>query len=245
MNDTGRAAGVEVRSVTGVDFTLPIAGPGGRAYAFIIDWHIRTLAALAWLGMALLAARFEVLPLGGRTGMFVVALPAAALYFLYHPVIELVMEGLTPGKRMAGVRIVMNDGSPPGVGALLLRNAFRLVDALPAFYAVGLVAVFATRMNTRIGDLAAGTLLIYDETLTRRTFASLKLGRTGDGLTTAQAELVDDLLQRWPELDSARRTRLATTLLRRLDPDFPAGTTMSADEEALLRRLRALVAPPA
>ena len=81
--------------------------------------------------------------------------------------------------------------------------------------------------------------------LPRRTFASLKLGRTGDGLTTAQAELVDDLLQRWPELDSARRTRLATTLLRRLDPDFPAGTTVSADEEALLRRLRALVAPPA
>ena len=54
------------------------------------------------------------------------------------------------------------DGSAPGAGALLVRNVFRLIDSLPVLYCVGLVAVIATREHLRVGDMAAGTLLVYE-----------------------------------------------------------------------------------
>ena len=92
----------------------------------------------------------------------VVALPASAIYFLYHIVLEVLMRGRTPGKRMAGVRVVAITGGAASVGALLLRNIFRLVDAMPFAYVVGLAFVLTTRRNVRIGDLAAGTVLVYD-----------------------------------------------------------------------------------
>src|SRR2546421_10292875 len=73
------------------------------------------------------------------------------------------MRGSTPGKRMAGVRIVARDGGGPSAGALLTRNVFRLVDSLPLFYGVGLITVVLTRDNLRIGDMAAGTLLVFEQ----------------------------------------------------------------------------------
>src|SRR5690606_18924459 len=93
----------------------------------------------------------------------VVALPATAIYLLYHPVLEVAMRGRTPGKRIAGVRVVRRDGGVPGVGALLVRNVFRLVDSLPFLYCVGLTAAVLTEHSVRIGDMAAGTLLVYDD----------------------------------------------------------------------------------
>ena len=67
-----------------------------------------------------------------------VVLPALAIYFLYHPVLELAMRGRTPGKRSAGIHVVTRDGSAPSAGALLVRNVFRLIDSLPVAYGVGL-----------------------------------------------------------------------------------------------------------
>src|SRR5262249_48759921 len=69
--------------------------------------------------------------------------------------------GRTPGKRMVGIEIIATDGSAPGVGAILTRNVFRLIDSFPGAYAVGLIATMATRNGVRIGDMAAGTLLVY------------------------------------------------------------------------------------
>ncbi|MDP9007127.1 MAG: RDD family protein [Pseudomonadota bacterium] len=87
-----------VHSVTGVDLTLSIAGPGTRSYAFVIDWHIRLLLASAWL---LLAYYVFHMTLNLKTpGALLSVLPAAIIYFLYHPILEVAMQGRTPGKRM-------------------------------------------------------------------------------------------------------------------------------------------------
>jgi uncharacterized membrane protein SpoIIM required for sporulation len=72
------------------------------------------------------------------------------------------MVGQTPGKRLACVRIVALDGATPTVGALLVRNLFRVIDSLPVMYGVGLLTSMVRDDHVRIGDLAAGTLLIYD-----------------------------------------------------------------------------------
>src|SRR6185312_9513997 len=157
-----------VDSVTGVDLKLPIAGAGARCYAFTIDWLIRAILCSAWYGLAALIynGRWSfAAPLSPDTRWFVfVVAPAAASYFLYHLVLEIALHGRTPGKRMAGLHIIARDGSSPGVGALLTRNVFRLVDSLPLFYGVGLVAALVTKDHLRIGDMAAGTLLAYDRT---------------------------------------------------------------------------------
>jgi uncharacterized RDD family membrane protein YckC len=232
---------LRIPSVTGVDVELRIAGPGGRSYAFVIDWHIRFLAAAAWLlaGTFALAGGLRALQpqdLGASYG-FLVVVPSLAIYFLYHPVLEVLLRGQTPGKRMAGVRLVaLADGGAPGIGALLVRNVFRLVDALPSFYAIGLVTTMVTRNAVRIGDIAAGTVLVYDEAPREAQLDQLSAGAV-ERLGLAQAQLVRELLDRWPQLASGARTKLANDLLSRAGVSAPSG-----DEAALRAKLEELVA---
>lgn len=141
--------------------SVQLAGPGYRSYAFLIDWHIRVLAALAWLLAAVFA--WHISWYSEPNQMLRAWVPAATIYLLYQPVIEIFLHGQSPGKRIAGVRIVTRAGGAPAIGAIAVRNAFRLVDSLPAFYAVGLVSCIVTRDQVRLGDLAAGTLLIVDD----------------------------------------------------------------------------------
>lgn len=228
---------LQIRSITGVDVELPVAGPGGRSFAFIIDWHIRTLLALAWyvVGTLALLGSLDLEAAGvSRHGyVFVVVLPATAIYFLYHPVLELAMQGRTPGKRMAGVRIVTSAGAVPGAGAILVRNVLRLVDSLPGVYAVGLAATVFSRQSVRIGDMAAGTLLIYEDDGAGDTFERLKsdaIARVG----LSNVQLVEEVLDRWAELDSAKRVDLGRRLLERLGEPEPRS---EAAVEAALERI--------
>jgi uncharacterized RDD family membrane protein YckC len=179
--------GVRIRSVTGVDFTLPIAGVGGRSFAFVIDLHIRAIGALTWFLVVQVIVAASSSDTAPTTTMLWASVPAGAIYFLYHPIIELIMGGRTPGKRIAGVRVVMRDGSPPGAGPILVRNVFRLVDSLPFAYAVGLIACFVSELQVRIGDMAAGTLLIYDDAPTRESVSSLVAQGTAAGLSAPAA----------------------------------------------------------
>jgi uncharacterized membrane protein SpoIIM required for sporulation/uncharacterized RDD family membrane protein YckC len=159
----------ELPSATGVDVRFDLAGAGARSMAFLFDFLLRAALAACWyVGAALLYNLSQ-----GRSGLgaplatdarwfMAVLLPAGALYLLYHPLLETALRGLTPGKRLAGLRIVTRDGGVPSTGALVLRNLFRIIDSLPVFYGVGLGAMLLTREQTRIGDVAAGTLVVYD-----------------------------------------------------------------------------------
>lgn len=223
-------AHLHVASATGVDLALRIAGLGGRSYAFVIDWHIRVAAAIAWLGIGSLLLFGDLLPrAGGGAALYGVLLPALAIYVLYHPVLEVAMRGQTPGKRLAGLRIVTLDGRVPATGALVVRNLLRLVDSLPALYAVGLTSVAATRQAVRIGDIAAGTLLVYDDAHTRPAEAV-------PNAAAEQAQLAAELLRRWPRLTPGARRELGQRLLAQAaGEDVPA-----SDESELKARLEAV-----
>jgi len=238
-----------VASATGIDVSLPVAGAGARAYAFLIDWCIRLLLALAWFGVASLTYNGSLSlapPLDTDARWFgAVLAPALAIYFLYHYLLELLMRGRTPGKRMAGVRVIGRDGATPSIGALLIRNVFRLVDSLPLFYGVGLIAVIATLEHRRIGDVAAGTVLAY-EAHTAAAPAAPELAIASAPYDAAAAELVAELLQRWPLLTATARRRLALQLLSR--QGVPVETLTGADDASLhthLQRLAAAAAPRA
>ncbi len=234
----GAAENLRVASVTGVDLELRIVGLGGRSYAFIVDWHIRVAAAIAWYGLSGLIVYGDLLPRPANMGwpfFLVVGLPALLIYALYHPVLEIAMHGRTPGKRIAGVRIVSVDGHVPRASALLIRNLLRLLDSLPSFYAVGLIAALTTRRSMRVGDLAAGTLLVYEDADSESALfgdgSSLADGRTRLGIE--KTALAHELLRRWKQLTPATRRQLAARLL---DEDGDVG----ADED-LKQRLEALI----
>ena len=95
-----------------------------------------------------MAGDFDALNNGGMGNYYIVVLPSLALYFLYHPILEVLMKGRTPGKRIAGVRLVKRDGGVPGVGALLIRNVFRLIDSLPFAYCIGLATTIRQQHRT-------------------------------------------------------------------------------------------------
>ncbi len=219
------ATALVVDSVTGVEVELAVAGPGARSFAFIIDWHIRTILAIAWfcVGMMVYNQDFtNVMPPLETDGTWVafIAFPSSAIYLLYHPALEIAMRGRTPGKRMAGVRLVTRSGGAPLFGAYLIRNVFRLVDQFPVCYGLGLVMTMITRNHVRLGDLAAGTLLVYD----RASTVLLEHVRNA-GLDAATAEIVNDLLARWDALDTRSRTGLARKVLG----------PSAAEEDAALR----------
>jgi uncharacterized RDD family membrane protein YckC len=225
------ATALAVDSVTGVAVELAVAGPGARSFAFIIDWHIRAILAIAWFCVGMMIYNGDitnVAPPLEADGLWLglIALPATAIYLLFHPVLEIAMRGRTPGKRMAGVRLVTRSGGAPAFGAYLIRNVFRIVDNFPICYGLGLVMTMITRNHLRLGDIAAGTVLVYD-----RSDAVLLEHVRNSNLDAPTAEIVNELLARWETLDAKSRQTLARGVL---------GETDAVDNVTLRSRLEQL-----
>jgi uncharacterized RDD family membrane protein YckC len=236
---------LNIRGLTGVGLTLRVAGPGTRAYAFLIDWHIRVLVMLAWLLVGLLVQRLGYISTGRQFAItfgLAFGLPGLLFYLLYHPVVEVVMRGRTPGKRMAGARLVTLEGATPGTGALLIRNVFRLIDQLPGLYLIGLVCCMFTPQRVRFGDLAAGTVLVLDEQKATQSLGLMGTLAQNSRLAPDAAALVRELLDRWTEMDAGQPEVLARALLVRLDPQLDGLHLKTLDGYALRAKLEGLLA---
>lgn len=240
MTDTDQ---LQIAGLTGVEVELDIAGAGTRSYAFIVDWHIRVLLAIAWYLSAVEFYTHTGLGARATSGfMLFTAVPAGGIYFLYHPIVEILLHGRTPGKRIAGVRIVTTQGGTPSAGALLLRNVFRLVDSLPLLYVIGLACCLVTDRRVRLGDIAAGTLLVRESAESEKALNALSEMVSQSGLTPDVAELIDDLLKRWHALDVTARGSLARTILGRVDKSGGAQNLAALNDSGLRQRLQALLA---
>lgn len=137
----------------GVELGLRVAGPLPRALAWAIDTAIR------YLLLALLTA--ALLPLAKLgTGALLIAL---FLTEWFYPVLFEVTRGTTPGKQAMGLRVVHDNGTPVGWPASLLRNLLRAVDFFPLLYGTAIVSMLCDHRSRRLGDLAAGTLVVYAE----------------------------------------------------------------------------------
>ena len=215
---------------------IEIAGVGARSYGFILDWHIRLLAALLWIYLAaflfydfsVFASLFDE-DSTSAVAARVIFMPAAIIYFLYHPVLELLMRGSTPGKRMAGARLLTQEGATPGVIAILLRNVLRLIDALPGVYTVGLLVAIFTRKHVRIGDIAAGTVLVYEKQVSSQSPAELTQQPLDSSLSAEQYALLLELLERWQQLEKSQRLHLGQQFLRKI------GDPLISDDAARLK----------
>ena len=196
----------------GMDLALRVAGPAPRALALLIDLVIR---------LALYAVLVPLLVFSG-TGMGLALLGAFFLEWLY-PVVFEVQSGATPGKRALGLRVVHDDGTPVALPASLIRNLLRVVDFLPLFYGVGLVSTLVDRDFRRLGDLAAGTLVVHRRPGPGRSAPPLEAPPVAPppGLSLATQQALLAFRERAPRLSPARREELAETLLAALP--WPAG----------------------
>ncbi len=225
---------------------MEIAGIGARSHAFIIDWHFRLLVAVSWIlvcGIALFS--FQGMRFAwdqASTGMLYLWLaPAGVIYFFYHPVLEIMMSGQTPGKRMAGVRIVTINGLTPPASALLIRNVFRMLDSLPAFYFVGLSAVAFTRHQVRIGDMAAGLMLVYSNEIDKKQLQRASQLALKSNLDPADQSLLLDLLNRWPQMQTEDQIRLGMKFLNKIGKAIPDQHTEKKQlSQQLLEQLEAV-----
>ena len=136
----------------GIALALRPAGVSSRSYAYMIDLMIRA---------AVMIAAATVLSAMSRFGSGVFMILAFALEWFYPVAFELMPGAATPGKRALGLRVVMDSGLPITPAASLVRNLLRAADFLPIGYALGLLMMLVRPDFKRLGDLAAGTLVIH------------------------------------------------------------------------------------
>lgn len=148
MLDTTR----RVATPEGIELTLHLAGPVPRAAAWAIDLGLRVVIVVV---VSLVALRL------GRAGWGAVLLAAFFVEWLLPAWLEAAWRGQTPGKRMMGLMVLNDDGTPVRWPAALTRNLLRAADFLPFLYGLGLVAMLMNRDFKRLGDLAAGTVVVY------------------------------------------------------------------------------------
>lgn len=150
-----------VELAEGVEIRLRIAGPIVRGGAYLIDFVIRLLI-MAACGIAFALSGFAF---GGKVAVGLSMLAMFLLDWFYPVIFEAGKRGATPGKRMVGLKVVQDNGSPITLGQAIVRNFLRFIDGWPFFilftYGVGLVSCLASKRFQRLGDLAAGTVVIY------------------------------------------------------------------------------------
>ncbi len=154
-----------------VSLNYKIAGLGSRATAHILDWLLLIFIGFALsLGSGLI---LEQLPASiAETVMrYAVAIVILILFFLlwgYFMLFEFFGAGRTPGKMLVGIRVIQDNGQSLTFLSSAVRNLLRIIDFLPLFYLLGILMIFFHARHKRVGDLAAGTLVVYQRKTKRK-----------------------------------------------------------------------------
>lgn len=211
-----------VETPEGIALSLRPAGIVPRCQAYLIDFGIR-------LGL-FVAASIIATPLGGMGRAFLL-IAYFGLEWLYPVVFELARGGATPGKRAMGLAVVMDSGLPITPAASLTRNLLRAADFLPFLYGFGAAAMLLRPDFKRLGDMAAGTLVVYNEHLSLHADLPLStpvaptrvLGQREQVAIVAWAGRAQRLTpERFDEL-----AQLARSVLPASAPDTPSPSTAS------------------
>ena len=141
-----------VETPEGVELSLRVAGPVARAKAWLVDLALKV--TVVW-GAAIVVAFM------GDSGVGIYLIFLFLLTWLYPVLFEVLRDGATPGKQMVGLRVVHDDGMPVGLSASLIRSIIGYVDMLPLVYGLGLATTLLHPDFKRLGDMAAGTVVIH------------------------------------------------------------------------------------
>ncbi len=234
---------ISLPSAEGIDLDLVLAGIGSRSLALLVDLTLQMLA------LFLLALVADALGDGGAAFASV----GAFLVLLGYPILfEAFNGGRTLGKAWLGIAAVADDGTPLRFLPAVIRNVVRVVDSLPGTYTVGLIAVLATERNQRVGDLAAGSLVIrrprVHSTVPMGAIATPPAAVPGPppematwdvtAVTADEVAAIRSFLGRRHDLAAAPRFQIADALARQILPKV-AGVPAADGPEAFLERVAA------
>ncbi|PYP19957.1 MAG: hypothetical protein DMD54_01695 [Gemmatimonadetes bacterium] len=209
-----------------VDMRFELAGVGSRVAAALLDLFILWLATLALLII------YSWLDVGGSVARgwaaAIMVLLGFMLFWGYFVLFEALNSGRTPGKQALGIRVVMDNGRPVTAGAAVIRNLVRLLDCYAFLFLPAMVMVFVTRSNQRLGDMAAGTIVVRDRPTTWAIGAkaqSEELVETGPPeLSEDEFRLLDRFLGRMNELAPDVQSRIGRDLAHRFEARIPRRT---------------------
>lgn len=249
-----------------VPLHFALASIGNRFLACAIDHTIQAISLALMIGAFLIIAEFSTLE--GKydnAPKWVIALLIIILFLLfstYFAFFEWIWSGQTPGKRWMKLRVIREDGRPVTFWEASVRNLLRSFDIMPwPFYSIGLISVFISARDQRVGDMIAGTVVvrereaeappfakvfaapISDDAL-RRTFAPVPFSADLNNLAESEIAVVETFLRRRWDLTEAPRQwmawRVAMPILYKLRPSYdPATFTYEGFLEELLHRYRA------
>ena len=202
MLDTG----YRVEIPGGINLDAQVVGPIPRCFAFAIDLAIR---GIVFFVLLIASIPFGATGLGG--GFLLIFL--FAVEWLYPVLFEVFWRGQTPGKKALGISVINDDLTPVTLGASLVRNLLRSVDFIPLFYLAGLVTMLSNSRFQRLGDLAAGTLVISVRESNRPALQRdiVPLAPPTPLLRSEQTSIID-FLQRSQQLSEPRQRELAAIL---------------------------------
>ena len=256
-----------------VDIEMPLAGIGSRFIALLVD-------SLIWLaGLLVIVVLLALIPQSSTPAstpastdiseQWAVAIVIFIIFLLnwgYFTLFEAFWNGRTPGKRVARIRVIQRSGRAIGLFESMARNLVRYVDQFPFCYAVGVIAIFASRQHQRLGDMAAGTLVVRDRvqeaplwgesgarTFTAQIFApsapapephmAYTLPATGIArLSSSDLEVLEGFFARRLDLSLPTRralaARIAAAIQAKSGLELPAGASVETFLEATARQLR-------
>jgi uncharacterized RDD family membrane protein YckC len=222
----------------GVPLELTLAGVGSRFAAALVDYLIEALILVALV----LVLRFGlgVSPSGSALGDAGRVLGLFAVFWGYNIAFEVLNSGRTPGKTLIGIRVVLESGAPVTFAQSAVRNVLRVIDILPGTYLVGVIAILVTRRNQRLGDLAAGTLVVRErKALPPEVLISPSVQAPAWDTSAVDGQDIDTVvafLARRRELAAGARIQIAAELAGRLRPKI-GGAIANEGDEMFLERL--------
>lgn len=193
-----------VQTPEGIDLQLKIAGFWPRSLAWLLDFLIR---AVIYFVLAMILTQFEKLGMG----LFLILI--FVLEWFYPVLFEVNNQGMTPGKSMLGIQVVNVDATPISWTPSLIRNILRTVDFLPLLYGLGFLTMLLNQRFQRLGDLAAGTLVIYKPVKKKdASFVSASTTELTIDLSLQEQQAIINFAERSSALSNERQNELAEIL---------------------------------
>lgn len=247
LRSNSSTAVLHIATPEGVTFSLPLAGPVIRAVAVMVDFTV--CQAIQKVLMIAISALSMVSQDAAGMGYYLMTF---AVTFGYSAICELLFGGQTLGKRMMRIRVMDERGLKLRPGQVIIRNLLRLVDMFPIFYAVGgTFALFGKRCQ-RLGDLAAGTVVVRSLKVSPPDVESVLGGkynsfrqhahleaRLRQKVTPDEAQLALAALVRREELETEAAVKLFGDMAERFREKvkFPEETTFGISDEQYVRNV--------
>jgi len=237
-----------------VPLAFALASIGNRFLAVAIDHFIQyfVIIVVAWAFLSISGINdvstiensefFQEMPKWTIALMIIVLFLIFAGYFIFF---EWLWNGQTPGKRLLKLRVIREDGRPITLWEALARNLLRIFDAVPGFvlpvYSIGLIAIFLSNRDQRIGDMFAGTVVVRERADEAPTFAETFSNPISDAafrrvqkptvfqadtsqITELEIEVAESFLRRRWDLTERQRLwmawRVALPLMYKIKPSY-------------------------